>query len=91
MNTRYHTYLGDRRTTASLDNTLAALLALKLRKTPETLEAHNAVRTWLQARIDEKNDPDRVYVSQWLQSEALLFLVDKRLSERYWDWRLGET
>ncbi len=91
MNTRYHIYLGERRTTASLDNTLVALLALKLRKTPETLEAHNAVRTWLQERLDETDDAGRVYVSQWLQGEVALFLVDKKLSERYWDWRLDES
>ena len=91
MHTRYHIYLGDKRTSASLDNVLAALLALKLGETPETLEAHNAVRAWLQTQLDEENDPGRFRVSQWLQAEVMLALVDKKLSERYWDWRLNES
>ena len=90
MNTRYHIYLGDKRTTASLDSVLAALLSLKLGETPETPEAHSVVRAWLQERLDEASDPDRAYVSQWLQGEVVLSLTDKKLSNHYWDWRLGE-
>ena len=85
----YHVTLSTRRTTVSLDETLAALMALKLGQPPHTPAAHTAIRTWLQARLDENNDAGRVRVSQWLQQEAILFLVDKKLSEQYGDWLLS--
>lgn len=83
---RFHVYLGGNRTTVSLDHILAGVMALKLGKTPETSEAHSAVRKWLQARLDEANDPGRIHVSQWLQREAVLFVADKKLSDQYIEW-----
>ena len=87
---RYHVYLGDKRTTVTLNDTLAGVLAVKLGKTPETQGAHSKVRTWLQQKLEEGNDPGRAYVSRWLQQEAILFIVDKRLSKKYIDWYIGE-
>ncbi len=82
----YHVYLGGRRTTASLDKTLSALISLKHNAQPETEEAHTEVRKYLQAKLDEGKDPGRVLVSQWLQDEVIFDLVDKKLSEKYLDW-----
>lgn len=87
---RYHVTLGDKRTTVTLHDTLAGVLAIKLRQTPGTGEAHSAVRTWLQEQLDENNDPGRAYVSRWLQQEALLFIADKKISKAYLDWYLAE-
>src|SRR5512135_1565547 len=82
----YHVRLGERRTTASLDNIISTLLSLKLGHDPGTDDAHSAVRTYLQHKLDENNDPGRSRVSQWLREEALLDLVDKKVSEKYWKW-----
>ena len=82
----HHVYLGDRRTTVSLDPTIAFFLELKLGKRPGTPEAKQVVRTWLQARLDDEDDPGRVLVSQRLKFEALLLLVDKKLAAQYGRW-----
>jgi hypothetical protein len=87
---RYHVYLGDKRTTVSLSDKLAAFLALKLHLEPETNEAHTSIREWLQARLDEDNDPGRYRISQWLQGVVMEHLVDKKLSKQYDDWIIGE-
>jgi hypothetical protein len=29
-------------------------------------------------------------IGQWLQGKAVLEIADKKLSKKYWDWRLGE-
>ena len=89
-NKTFHVYLGERRTTVSLTETLSGLLAIKLGHTPETEEAHAAVREWLQEQLDEQDDPGRTRVSQWLQAEVLLFMVDNKLSSRYLDWFIEE-
>lgn len=78
------------RTTVSLDKYVWQLLALKLGSVPDSAESHTAVRQWLQAQLDEDVDPDRVHTSQWLQGKAVLEIADKKLSTKYWNWRLGE-
>ena len=45
-----------------------------------------AVHAYLQEKLDEKNNPGRTSVSQWLREEHALDLVDKRLSDKYWRW-----
>lgn len=87
---RYHLNLGRKRTTVSVSDTLSQLMALKLKLEPETKEAHTGIREWLQDRLDEHNDPGRIAVSQWLQDEAVLFLVDTKLSEKYSEWILSQ-
>ena len=82
----YHVRLGDRRTTVSLDNIISVLLSLKLGHDPGTEDAHSGVRAYLQAKLDQNNDPGRSRVSQWLREAVLLDLVEKKLSTRYWDW-----
>ncbi|MDZ7808953.1 MAG: hypothetical protein U5L11_00950 [Arhodomonas sp.] len=90
-NARFHLRLGTRRTTATLDTMLSGYLAIHLGCTPETPQAHQAVRRWLQDRLDEYNDPGRVAVSQWLQREVITTLVDTKLSNHYLDWLLDAT
>ena len=87
---RYHVNLGEKRTTVTLNDTLGGVVALKLGQTPGTAEAHSAVRSWLQEQLDINDDPNRVYVSRWLQQEAILFIADTELSRAYLDWHLGE-
>lgn len=90
-NTRFHLRLGERRTTVTLDTVLASYLALRLGQAPETVQAHRAVRRWLQACLDEQNDPGRVSVSQWLQRQALAAVADPALVDAYADWLLEAT
>jgi hypothetical protein len=78
------------RTTVSLNNYVHQLLALKVGSVPDSPDSHNAIRQWLQAQLDEDVDPDRVHTSQWLQGKAVLAIADKKLSKKYWDWRLSE-
>ena len=87
---RYHVSLGDKRTTVTLNDTLGGVLALKLGRTPGTVEAHSAVRSWLQEQLDINDDPNRVYVSRWLQQEAILFIADTKVSKAYLDWYLAD-
>lgn len=90
-NIRFHLRLGQRRTTATVDTLLSSYLAIRLGYPPETPGAHQAVRRWLQNRLDENNDPTRVAVSQWLQQEVISTLVDTQLSTHYVNWLLDGT
>ncbi len=90
-NTRFHLRLGQRRTTATVDTILSGYLAIRLGCTPETPEAHHAVRRWFQDRLDEHNDPRRVAVSLWLQREVITALVDTALSTHCLNWLLDGT
>jgi hypothetical protein len=86
---RYHVTLGKKRTTVSLDNMLSILLSLQLDQQPKTPQAHTAVRQWLQARLDEANDPGRSRTSQWLNSEVVQALITPELEKRYSHWILS--
>ncbi|MFO7858343.1 MAG: hypothetical protein R6V11_05405 [Ectothiorhodospiraceae bacterium] len=90
-NIRYHLRLGERRTTVTVDTLLSSYLAIRLGYPPETPAAHQAVRRWLQDRLDEHNDPGRVAVSQWLQREVISTVVDTYLSTHYANWLLDGT
>lgn len=87
----YHLKKGEKRTTATLPATLAELLALRLGHQPDDDEAHQAIRDWLQARLDEVGDPLQVNVSQWLQAKALLAVADDKLSGQHDAWSVGEA
>ena len=87
---RFHVRKGDRRTTVSLPPTLAELLALKLDYRPDDTEAHQAIRDWCQARIDEVGDPKQVNSSQRIQREAMLAVADKDLAELHTQWTVDE-
>ena len=90
-NTRFHLRHATRRTTVSLDTMVAGYLALSLGVAPETPQAHQAIRRWLQQRLDVHNDPGRVALSQWLQREVIKTIVDKHLSAAYGNWLLEGT
>lgn len=83
---RYHILRRTKRTTVSLDTTLSALLSLKLNTEPATPQAHAAIGDWIQTCVDEEDDPGRDQISQWVQSELTLFLVDRKLYGCYEDW-----
>lgn len=88
---RYHIELGGKRTTISLDEAIASLLAFKLGSSPEAEDVHEIVRKWLQQLVDQRKHKGRYRLSQLsstLRELVITHLVDKRLSERYWDWRL---
>lgn len=88
---RYHVKLGKKRTTVTLDTLLSTLLSLKLNVTPESREAHKVIGQWLQARLDENNDPGRVLVSSWLQNQVMLYLLeDTPLDRKYGEWILSQ-
>lgn len=83
---RYHVTLGPKRTTVSLDNTLAVLLSLRLGQPPQTPQAQRAVRNWLQARLDEFKDYNRCRTSQWLRDEVVYALITNDLANLYNQW-----
>ncbi len=88
---RYHVKLGQKRTTVTLDNILSTLLSLKLGKQPESKEAHKVIRQWLQARLDENNDAARTLVSEWLQDQVILYLIENTpLDKAYGDWIVSQ-
>ena len=82
----HHVYLGARRTTVTLDDSIAFFMALKLGLEPRSAEAKSAIREWLQDQLDAQDDPYQVAVSQWLRFKAIQYLADKRLSKRYEKW-----
>jgi len=89
---RYHLDLGHKRTTISLDETVADLLAFKLCGSPGDEDAHSTVRNWLQEYVDQHKYKGRYNLSDLsaaLREYAILFLVDKRLSTKFWDWKYG--
>lgn len=86
MKNRYHVKLGGRRTTVCVDNLLSILLSLSLGVKPDSKEAHSAIRTWMQERIDRGNDPGRIRVSQWIQREVVEALISKDLAAKYGEW-----
>jgi hypothetical protein len=74
-----------RRTTVTLPHELAALLALKLGMPPMSLQAHAAVRDWLQAKLDERWDGGALgyRTSQTLAFEVTMAIADPDLANAY--------
>ena len=88
---RYHVHHHGKRTTVSLSLTLAELLALKLEQTPDTDAAHQAIRQWLQHRLDRNSAASHRDVSQYLQSQVIFALIDRALYERHTQWLLSTS
>ena len=86
----FHIQRGAKRTTVSIHKTTYELMAVKLGTIPNTSEAHKIVRLWLQKTSDFNDDNRQTRFSQWINQEAILFLVDKITSKKYWDWRIEE-
>jgi hypothetical protein len=83
---RYHVRLGKRRTTVTMDTIVSEYLTLYLRVDPGSVQAHSAVRAWLQERLDESNDPGRFRVSQWLLGQTVEAVARPSLVEAYGRW-----
>jgi hypothetical protein len=82
----YHVRLGKRRTKVTMDTIISEYLALHLRVEPGSRKAYSAVRTWMQERLDESNDPPRYRVSQWLLGQAVEAVARPSLVEAYEKW-----
>ena len=87
---RYHIQLAKHRTTVSLDKIVSDLMAIKLKAKPGTPEAHQVVRKQLEKFIEHDRGRPGQQLSLYITKEAILFLVDKRLSEKYLDYYIDE-
>ena len=87
---KYHITFGEKRTTISVDTILSQLMAIKLGKIPATLEAHGAVREWLQERLvfELGDDEVRKDASQWARRYLIESIVDKKISNQWENWWL---
>lgn len=84
---RFHVTIDGTRTTVSMAQVLAELLAMKRGAIPRTPEGHAAVRTWLQEEIDR--DPGAVRfrrASQRLTQQAILAIAAPGLVSKREDW-----
>jgi hypothetical protein len=66
-----------------MDTIVSEYLTLHLRVEPGSVEAHSAVRSWLQERLDESNDSGRFRVSQWLLGQAVEAMARPSLVDAY--------
>lgn len=82
MQVRYHVTVGAQRTTVSLDKMLSDCLSLHMGKAPGTVEAHAAVREWMQTAI-RANPQRRRHLSRWLQRLAVARIMAPDLRETY--------
>jgi hypothetical protein len=64
----------------TVDTIVSEYLELHLRFEPGSMQAHSAVRSWLQERLDENNDPGRFRMSQWLLGQAVKAVARRRHS-----------
>ena len=90
---RYHLDLGHKRTTVSLDETVSAMLGFRLCGSPDDVGAHAAIREWLQEFVDERKYEGEYRLpelSALVREYAIMFLVDKKLSTKYWNWKYGD-
>ena len=85
-NVRYHVRRGAKVTTVSVDESVAAYLALHVGELPGSMRAHGAVRVWVQQELDHSDNPNRPHVSQWLLGRALAALVRPELTAAYADY-----
>lgn len=83
---RYHIQLASHRTTVSLDKIISDMIAIKLGETPGTKQAHRTVRQHLEQCVSESSDKESAsYILYKIRKEAILFITDNSLSEKYLD------
>lgn len=82
---RYHLQLRDYRTTVSMDKIISDLLAIKLGKTPNTEEAHMAIRKQLDQFIAHDRSRKGRQLGRYVTDQAILMISDNILSEKYLD------
>lgn len=79
---RFHVYLGNKRTTVSIDDMLVDFLAIKLQCWGDSDE-HGTIRAKLQRWLDEVGDPRQVRVSQYLHRKIFEYMSDNKISDTY--------
>ena len=80
---RFHVYMGKRRTMTSLDAVVAEYLAIKLCGHAEGKKAKQALKEWIQTKVDDHGDPNRALLTHWLHKQALQEIIDKDLLDQY--------
>lgn len=88
---RYHIQLNKTqstkgRTTISLDKIISDMIAIKLNATPDTKDAHILVRKQLQRFVNHDLGRSGHQLSRYITEQAILFISDKKLSEKYLDF-----
>ena len=88
---RFHISFSGQRTTISVDRLLFELMALRLKVPPDDEYAHSTVKEWLQDTMISKlgDQPGRKNASQWARRYLIEAIADKRLYNRWEDWRSG--
>lgn len=89
----YHIWRGSKRTSVSVHKTLDILLSLRVAGTPESTDKHakKAVIQWVQNTIN-KAGPDQKNLSQWLQGQALEFIMTGENMPQLWkNWKKIEN
>ncbi len=91
MQERFHILFGKKRTTISVDSILSEMMAIKLGVEPESEKAHQLLRKWLQEKLPENlgTNKGRKNASQWARRHMIEEIADKKLSERWVDWRIS--
>lgn len=84
---RYHIQLKNHRTTVSLDKIISDMMAIKLGEIPGTKQAHRVVRQQLEEFSSPDSDKDSTsYILCKIKTESILFITDKIISDKYWEW-----
>ena len=90
---KFHISFSGQRTTISVDRLLFELVVLRLKVRPDDEYAHSTVQEWLQDTMVSKlgDQPGRKNASQWARRYLIEEIADKRLYNRWEDWRLGDS
>jgi hypothetical protein len=82
---RFHVRLWNKkRTTISIEQYFADVMAINLEKTPRTLEAHKAIQEWLQEKQDSYK---QVFLKTYLiKFEIFMELLDPQILREYGAW-----
>jgi len=90
---KFHISFSSQRTTISVDRILFELMVLRLKVRPDDEYAHSTVQEWLQDTMISKlgDQPGRKNASQWARRYLIEEIADKRLYNRWVDWRLGDN
>ncbi len=90
---KFHISFSGQRTTISVDRLLFELVVLRLKVRPDDEYAHSTVQEWLQDTMVSKlgDQPGRKNASQWARRYLIEEIADKRLYNRWEDWRLEDS
>lgn len=89
----YHIKRGNKRTSVSVHSTLDRLLSLRVAGTPDITDKHakKFVTQWVQETINHAPSNQK-NLSQWLQGQALEFIMSSEHMPRLWkNWKKMET